>query len=295
MRKTLVVLILVAPIPLACRQPSTQPARMNTSSSTATRTSTQEVAASLPAADAKRFRSALGLIAALDLWERNPSAFARALALGPTPLSPPSGDVLKRVHGLTAKEVIALADQLAGETQGIHGLTADDVIALAHKVAAEGNTKEEAARAAYDRAAQAQLAEEAVVRATEAAYFPRVEIRGLEVTHVPRIEVVGRSKAEKGSTPLGGAFAKVAGEVNNRGEKSVDKVELTITLLDGGGRRLAGKSHPVRLMRFDRAGEVAPLKSGEKRTFSLTINDLPSEWAGKVEARITAVKFTAPN
>jgi hypothetical protein len=201
---------------------------------------------------------------------------------------------MKRLHGLTAKEVIALADQLAAETQRIHGLTAADVIAHALKIASDEKAKQVGARAAYDRAAEAQLAQEAVVRATEAAYFRSLEIRGLKVEYFPRIEVSGGSKPEKGSPSLGGAFAKVAGEVHNLGGKMVDKVELTVTLLDGGGKRLAGKSQRMRLLRFDRDGEVAPLKSGEKRTFSMTINDPPPRWAGKVEARVTEVKFTEP-
>lgn len=205
MRKTLVFLVLVASCTLACRQPP----RMDTSSSAAFVTSRKELAASLSAVDAKRFRSAMRLIAALELWEMNPSVFARALELGPTPVAPPSVGVMKRVHGLTAKEVIALADQLAAETQRIHGLTAADVIAHALKIASDEQAKEKNARAAYDRAAQAQLAEEAVVRATEAAYFRSLEIRGLKAEYFPRIDVTyGRSKAQGGSrSPLGAAFA----------------------------------------------------------------------------------------
>lgn len=142
MRTAFLVLIL-APCLLACRQLP----KMDTSSSAALTTSSKEVAGSLSAADAKRFRSAMRFIAALELWEMNPSLFARALELGPTPVAPPSVGVMKRAHGRTAKEVIALADELAAETQRIHGLTAADVIAHALKIGSDAKVKPQAARA----------------------------------------------------------------------------------------------------------------------------------------------------
>lgn len=47
-------------------------------------------------------------------------------------------------------------------------------------------------------------------------------------------------------------------------------------------------------MRFDRDGALALFKPSDTRGFSRIINDPPKEWASKVEARITAVKFTEP-
>jgi hypothetical protein len=270
MRKALVSWILVASCTLACRPPP----RMDTRSPAAFRASSEGVAAALPGADAERFRSALGLIAALDSWERYPSLFARALALGPTPVAPPSGGVMKRVHGLTGAEVIALADQLAAETQRIHGLSADDVIAVAHKVATGGRT---------------------VISRTEAAYFRRLEIRGLKVEYVPRIEVTyGRSKGARVSPSLGAAFRTVAGDVKNVGDKPLDTAEVTLALLDARGKPLAGYSHLVVLNKFDPDGALAPFKPGDARGFSWILDESPPGWTGKVEARITAVKFTEP-
>src|SRR5687767_2833164 len=127
MRKLLALVIAAASCLPACSEP-----RVDTGS---LRTSMGEVAGRLSERDAQRFRAAMELIASLAQWEANPVWFGRALAPGAkTPPSPPTNRLMARVHGLTGKEVIALADELAAETQRRHGLTAVDVIALAHKV-----------------------------------------------------------------------------------------------------------------------------------------------------------------
>jgi hypothetical protein len=175
---------------------------------------------------------------------------------------------MRWVHGLTGDEVIALADQFAAEMQRVHDLTADEVVALAHTLFEEAKTKR-AASAACQQAAQAQVAS-----------FPCIEIRSLQ--------------AETGSSlNLGGPYAKVVGEMKNLGDRSLDEVELTVTLLDGSGKPLGeDQRRPVGLLSLDNDGAVAPLRPNGARKFSTIIKAPPSKWAGKVEARITAVKFT---
>lgn len=133
------------------------------------------------------------------------------------------------------------------------------------------------------------------MRAAQAAYFPSLEIRGLKVEHVPRIEVTYGRSNPKAASSLGAAFRTVGGEVKNLGDKTLDRVELTLTLLDAGGKPLPRHTHLVVLNKFDRDGALAPFKPGDARGFSWIINDSPREWAGKVEARITRVKFTEPD
>ena len=147
--------------------------------------------------------------------------FAGALA-GQKASSPSTATLMKRAHGLTGQEVIALADQLGSELKA----------------------KQDAASAATKREAEAKEAQEAIARAAQSAYFPNLEIRDLNTTRHPA------------NIAFNAPYATVKGELKNRGDRSLNRVELTVVLLDGDGKPVAeDKSHPVLVTKhgfFDR-------------------------------------------
>jgi hypothetical protein len=109
-----------------------------------------------------------------------------------------------------------------------------------------------------------------------AAYLASVELRGLS--------------AHEGSSPLTGRIAIVEGEVKNVGDRALAEVQVTIYFLDAAGKRVHERDvYPVLPAgSFNRDG---PLKPNYSRKWDGGY-DVPSDWGGKVEAKITDVKFS---
>ncbi len=252
MRKLSGVLALVLAVSAACSKP-----RIDTSSDEAMAASMKAVAESLPEKDRERFSQAMMQIAAASTFEQMSAIFAKSLAGGKAARSAkPAADLMKRANGLTGTEVIALADQLAGEMK----------------------TKEEAASQATKREAEATAAKEATEKATQAAYFPSVEI--------------SRFKMSKGKTYGDEPAAFVEGEVKNRGEKTLNEVEVTFVYLDNSGRAVHEETfHPVLVTSMSFGGNNGPLKPNYSRTFRAGFKNPPADWAGKMDAKITGVRF----
>jgi len=81
----------------------------------------------------------------------------------------------------------------------------------------------------------------------------------------------------------------VAGEVKNTGNKSVESIEITIYCLDEQGNTIYEcRSHPVSDL-FDE-----PLKPNYSRKFSSSYGliDAPSDWAKKVNVKVSKVEFS---
>lgn len=251
-RTATAVVCVIAALAIACSKP-----RIDASSDEALTASAKTVSESLPEKDRERFAKAMMQIGAASAFENMAHVFAGALS-GKKQPTPTAAELMKRANGLTGREVIALADQLGAELKA----------------------KQDAASAATKREAETKQAQEAIEHAAQAAYFPSLELRDL--------------KTEKGSSPyLGGSYAAVKGELKNLGERTLDQVELTVVLLDAAGKPVAeDKSHPVLVTEMGFGSDAnAPLKPNYARKFTAIVKNAPSEWAGKVEARITGVEF----
>jgi hypothetical protein len=109
-----------------------------------------------------------------------------------------------------------------------------------------------------------------------AAYLAKVELRGLS--------------AHEGKAPLTNErVAIVDGEVKNVGERSVAEVQVMVYFLDAAGKRVGEQeTYPVLAANpFNREG---PLKPNYSRPWGGGYK-VPSDWAGKVEAKVTDIKF----
>lgn len=97
---------------------------------------------------------------------------------------------------------------------------------------------------------------------------------------------------------LDGRVPGVLFKVRNNGDRSLDRVEVTIYFRDASGRVIAEEDyHPVLVSEYSFSGDNKPLKPGyiwqmEKGKF-YSAKKVPDEWEeGSVDAAITEIKFT---
>jgi hypothetical protein len=109
------------------------------------------------------------------------------------------------------------------------------------------------------------------------AYLPKVELRHLE--------------ARPGLPELGQGIAIVKFEVKNGGDRTLDDVVVMVYFLDKAGQRVHEDAvHPVLVGGY--GVENTPLRPNYTRTYGGGIRDIPSDWAGKITATVTAVAFS---
>lgn len=105
------------------------------------------------------------------------------------------------------------------------------------------------------------------------AYFDKIEVRNVRVGQ----DVLGRP----------GVF----GELKNRGDRTLRKVEVTAYCLDKEGKMVHEESYnPVRVSEYS-FGDNQPLKPNYGKTFGFRIDGAPSDWAKKVTVAVTDVEF----
>jgi hypothetical protein len=120
---------------------------------------------------------------------------------------------------------------------------------------------------------------QATMDSERAAYLSKVDIRRVSV-----------KPGLMGLQEKPGAVVDL--EVKNTGERSLDEVQITIYFLDKkGGRVYEHQSYPVLVGTI--LHDEGPLKPNYARAYSGGCEDVPSDWGGKVEVRVTDVKFTA--
>lgn len=106
------------------------------------------------------------------------------------------------------------------------------------------------------------------------AYFQNVEVRNVHTG--------------KGILGDFGVF----GEVKNKGDKTLKRVEITTYCLDKDGKVVFEKDYPAVLVsEYSFMGDNQPLKPNYSRRFGCKLNDAPSEWSGKVRVAVTDVEF----
>jgi hypothetical protein len=105
------------------------------------------------------------------------------------------------------------------------------------------------------------------------AYINKVEIRNLRVS--------------KSITGDYGVF----GEIKNLGDRTLRKVEITVYFLDKNDKPIFEETyHPVLVTKFS-FGDNEPLKPNYSIKFGYGPDDVPSDWAKKVRAKITDIEF----
>lgn len=105
------------------------------------------------------------------------------------------------------------------------------------------------------------------------AYINKVEIRNLKVSK----SIIGDY----------GVF----GEIKNLGDRTLREVEITIYFLDKDDKPIFEETyHPVLVTRFS-LGDNEPLKPNYSTKFGYSPDNVPSDWAKKVRAKITNIEF----
>ncbi|HEX8459391.1 MAG TPA: hypothetical protein VF656_19015 [Pyrinomonadaceae bacterium] len=84
----------------------------------------------------------------------------------------------------------------------------------------------------------------------------------------------------------------VFGEVKNTGNRTLNRVEITIYFLNRQGQPVFEKQFPAVLAGSGTFGrDDKPLKPGYSQKFGVKAEDAPSEWAKTVTVRVTDVEF----
>ena len=88
----------------------------------------------------------------------------------------------------------------------------------------------------------------------------------------------------------GPASHAVRGELKNTGDRTLNEVEITVYFLDREGNPIfEERRYPVLVSDF--SIDRKPLKPGYGEKFICDGRDAPSDWAKKVEVKVTDIKF----
>ena len=86
----------------------------------------------------------------------------------------------------------------------------------------------------------------------------------------------------------------VFGEIKNTGDRTLREVEITIYYLGQNNEPVFEKTYrPVLVSDYSFGDANTPLKPGYSRKFGVKLDDAPSEWAGKVDVKVTSIAFYA--
>ena len=122
-----------------------------------------------------------------------------------------------------------------------------------------------------------ELEKEAEEWEAKRAYLDQVEVRSIKV-----------SKTVFGDPG-------VWGEIKNLGKRTLTEVEITVYCLDSEGAAIYEESyHPVlnpESSLLAMLGNTEPLKPNYSAKFGYSLEDAPSDWAGKVRVQVTDVEF----
>ena len=104
------------------------------------------------------------------------------------------------------------------------------------------------------------------------------------------IDKVKITKLEVAKAVLGGLG--VFGEIKNLGNRSLKEVEITVYFLNKIGKPIFEETyHPVLVSEYSFGDRNKPLKPNYTRKFGYSTDDVPSDWAKKVCAKITDIEF----
>ena len=125
-----------------------------------------------------------------------------------------------------------------------------------------------------------ELEEEIEIFIEKQAYMDKIEVRNVKV--------------DMGETMFLEKKIGVFGEIKNRGDRTLNKVEITIYCLDKNGNPVFEKTfHPVLVSKYLYSSDAnESLRPNYSRKFGYSIDDAPSDWSKKVRVEVTDIKFS---
>ena len=134
---------------------------------------------------------------------------------------------------------------------------------------AESRLRHVAERASEEKERAERLKQEQERKAEAAAYIPKVELRNIQL---------GKSySGDKG----------VTAEVKNPGDRTINKLRVSVYFLDSAGKPVHEEyCLPVYSERFS-SETLYPLKPHYSRKFGHYFSNVPSDWAGKIDVKVT--------
>lgn len=138
---------------------------------------------------------------------------------------------------------------------------------------AEMRIRSLAERAAEEKAKAERLKRDEERKREAAAYVPKVELRDIQL---------GKSRSGDPS---------MTGEVKNLGDRTINKLRVTMYFLDAAGKPVHEDYRlPVWLESQSFSGDSHyPLKPNYSRKLVAYFKDVPSDWAGKIDAKVTEI------
>ena len=144
-------------------------------------------------------------------------------------------------------------------------------------VGAPSDDRPREVKAAADRQ-QAVRLDDAGDASARAGYLSKIEVKNVT--------------SHRGLGLANAPVALVNGEVKNVGDRSVDKVTVTIYFLDAANKPAHEDTcSPVFVGTF---GDTVPLKPNYGVTWNRGFNNVPDDWSGNVEVKVTDVVFSKP-
>ena len=102
------------------------------------------------------------------------------------------------------------------------------------------------------------------------------------------LENVRVSQGEQFGLPVEGVF----GTIVNNGDRTLNKVSVTIYFLNDQGQRIGEKTYSPVLVSTFNFGDNTPLRPDYRRDFGYSVeDDAPSNWSKRVEAMVSDIEF----
>jgi len=114
-----------------------------------------------------------------------------------------------------------------------------------------------------------------------------IENIGEKQTYLYKVRIINLKATE--TIPEG---LEISGIIRNLGNRTLNKVEIIIYFLDKDGMPIFEETYsPVWVSEYSFGTSNKPIKPNYSRRFGYSIDDVPSDWAKKVKAEITDIRF----
>jgi hypothetical protein len=115
----------------------------------------------------------------------------------------------------------------------------------------------------------------------------RIENIGEKQAYINKVRIINLKATEKIPERI-----EVSGIIRNLGNRTLNKVEIIIYFLDKDGMPIFEETYsPVWVSEYSFGTSNKPLKPNYSRRFGYSIDDVPSDWAKKIKAEITDIRF----
>lgn len=115
----------------------------------------------------------------------------------------------------------------------------------------------------------------------------RIENIGEKQAYINKLRIINLKATEKIPERI-----EVSGIIRNLGNRTLNKVEIIIYFLDKDGMPIFEETYsPVWVSEYSFGTSNKPLKPNYSRRFGCNIEDVPPDWAKKIKAEITDIRF----